>query len=103
LEPSQKKEIDRQIALEVGQITKSITSIDDLNERRMVCKFFGHAKPALLDKYKGTRTVYCPYCAEILAVGGSTRKQVYPEHATFVYEYMLDDSFLQYKHPKADK
>lgn len=94
-------EIDRLIALEVGEIKQSFSSVDDFNERRMVCKFFGHAGRSAIRKYKGVRTVYCPYCAEILAYGN--RAEIIPDSASFVFEYMQEESFLHIKHPKADK
>ena len=96
-------EIDRAISLEAKEISGAFTSIDDLNERRMVCKFFGHAPKKQLRKYKGVRTFYCPYCAEILSYGEARENQIIPDYAAFVFEYMLDAAFVHYKHPKADK
>lgn len=101
MDETARTEIDRQIALEVAETTNSFSSVDDLNERRMVCKFFGHMRRKVISKYKGTRTSFCPYCGEILAYGHNL--DIIPDSAAFFFEYMVTEAFIHIKHSADEK
>lgn len=95
-----KDEIDRLIEEERRTILEQDNSIDNYNERRMTCKFFGHSKIIKVDKWRQEETFFCEYCAEIVGYK-KYQKNKRMSCAVILFEYMLTDAYKNACHPKS--
>ena len=95
-----KNEIDRLIEEERRTILEQDNSIDNHNERRMTCKFFGHGKIERIDKYRQEITFYCSYCAEIVGYK-KYRRNKRMSCSVIMFEYMLTSQYKNTHHPKS--
>lgn len=95
-------EIDRLIEEERRAILEQDNSLDNHNERRMTCKFFGHGKVVHIEKYRQEKTYFCSYCAEIVAYKRyrKSRPKLLP-CAVILFGYMLTDAYKEAIHPKS--
>jgi len=93
-------EIDRLIEEERRIILEQDNSIDNHNERRMTCKFFGHGKIEHALGYRQEKTFFCGYCAEIVGYN-KYRKNKRMSCSVIMFEYMLTNTYKNACHPKS--